>query len=79
MLSHLLEHKRAPHYTQLGDQLGVSIEEARVILRETAEAAPAGASWLSHDTDYVEAWGPFSNVPTHVGISIGGDDGWFGL
>ena len=79
VLSHLIEHQRAPHYTELADQLGVSIEDARVTLRETAVAAPAGACWLSHDTDYVEAWGPFSNVPTHVNISIGDQDGWFGL
>jgi len=79
VLSHLLEHKRAPHYTELASRLGISIEDARVTLRETAVAAPAGACWLSHDTDYVEAWGPFSNVPTHVEISIGGQDGWFGL
>lgn len=79
VLSHFIEHKRAPHYTELADLLGISIEEARVALRETAEAAPAGACWLGHDTDYVEAWGPYSNVPTHVEISVGGEDGWFGL
>jgi hypothetical protein len=79
VLSYFVEQGRAPHYTELSGLLGVAIEDARVLLRETAAAAPAGACWLSHDTDYVEAWGPFSNVPTHVQISIGGKDGWFGL
>lgn len=79
VLSHFVETKRAPHYVELAETLGISIEEARVLQRDTAAAAPAAACWMSHDTDYIEAWGPFSNVPTHVEISIGGEDGWFGL
>lgn len=79
ILANLKDRRRAPHYTELADRLGIPIEDARVALRETAVAAPAGSCWLSHDTDYVEAWGPFSNVPTHVEISVGDQDGWFGL
>ncbi|WKZ81889.1 MAG: hypothetical protein QY307_07235 [Acidimicrobiia bacterium] len=79
ILDHMVTHRRAPHYTELAEVLGVPIEEARILQREAAEAAPAATCWMSHDTDYVEAWGPFSNVPTHVRISIDGDHGWFGL
>ncbi len=79
IVRHFVEQRRAPHYTELADLIGVSIEEARVLQREAAVAAPAGSCWMSHDTDYIEAWGPFSNVPTHVTISIDGEHGWFGL
>jgi hypothetical protein len=77
--AHFVEHRRAPHYIELAQLLGVSIEEARVLQRDAAAAAPAATCWLAHDTDYIEAWGPFSNVPTHVAISIDGEHGWFGL
>jgi hypothetical protein len=79
ILKNLVKHRRAPHYTELAELLGVSIEEARVLQRDAADAAPAAACWLSHDTDYIEAWGPFSNIPTHVQVSIDGEHGWFGL
>lgn len=74
-----MESGRAPHYVELAQILSVDIEEARVLQREAAAAAPASTCWLSRDTDYVEAWGPFSNVPTHVRIAVDGEDRWFGL
>ncbi|HET7483088.1 MAG TPA: hypothetical protein VFK89_09530 [Actinomycetota bacterium] len=64
---------------ELAGELGIDIEQARVLQREAAAAAPASTCWLSHDTDYVEAWGPFSNVPTHVRIAVEGEEKWFGL
>lgn len=79
ILSHLVAHGRAPHYVDLADMLGIPIEDARVAQREAAAAVPAAACWLSHDTDYVEEWAPFSNVPTHVRMSIDGRHGWHGL
>lgn len=79
IMSHFVEHGRAPHYVDLGYRLGIGIEEARVLQREAAAAAPASTCWLSHETDYVEAWGPFSNVPTHVRVAVDGEDKWFGL
>lgn len=81
ILRHFIEHGRAPHYVELADTLGIGIgiEEARALQREAAAAAPASSCWLSHDTDYIEAWGPFSNVPTHVRIAVDGEERWFGL
>ncbi len=79
ILRHFVNHGRAPHYVELAEILGVDIEAARTLQREAAAAAPASTCWLAHDTDYVEAWGPFSNVPTHVRISVEGTDRWFGL
>lgn len=79
ILRHFVEQGSAPHYVELAKKLGIGIEDARVLQREAAAAAPASTCWLSHDTDYVEAWGPFSNVPTHVRIAVDGQERWFGL
>lgn len=79
ILEHFIHEGRAPHYTELGGLLQLGPEEARKLQRETAAAAPAGTCWLSHDTDYIEAWGPFSNVPTHNLISVDGVQKWFGI
>ena len=40
ILSHFVEHGRAPHYSELAGALGVSIDEARHLQRDTAEAGP---------------------------------------
>ncbi len=76
---HFMDHGRAPHYTELGGALGITVEEARLLQRETAEHASqfVGGYWLSHDTDYVESWAPFSNIPTHHLISIDGKQQWY--
>jgi hypothetical protein len=78
VLEHFIEHGRAPHYTELAQILEISIDEARVLIRDTAVAAPIASCWLSHDTDYIESWAPFSNVPTHNKISVEGIQKWYG-
>ena len=78
VLEHFIEHGRAPHYVELAQGLGIEIDEARVIIRDTAAAAPIASCWLSHDTDYIESWAPFSNVPTHLKITVDGEHKWYG-
>jgi hypothetical protein len=80
ILLHFMEHGRGPHYVELADELDLPIDEARRILWETAEAGSktAGACWISHDTDYIESWAPFSNLPTHHLISVDGKQKWYG-
>ncbi len=78
VLEYFIEHGRAPHYVELADILDINIDEARVLARDTAAAAPIASSWLSHDTDYIESWAPFSNIPTHNKISIDGEQKWYG-
>ena len=77
VLEHFIEHGRAPHYVELAQLLDIRIDEARVLVRDAAAAALFG-SWLSHDTDYIESWAPFSNIPTHNNISIDGEQKWYG-
>jgi len=78
VLGFLVDHGRAPHYTELAKALGVEIEEARSLLRETADASPMSGCWLASDTDLVESWAPFSNIPTSVKISVDGKERWYG-
>ena len=54
------------------DTFGVSPGMAR------ADAAPAATCWLAHDTDHIESWAPFSNVPTHIRLSVDGISKWYG-
>ena len=78
VLEYFIEHGRAPHYVELANILDINIGEARVLVRDAAAAAPIASSWLSHDTDYIESWAPFSNIPTHNMISIDGEQKWYG-
>lgn len=78
VLGFIADNGRAPHYSELASALGVELEEARSLLHETADAAPVAGCWLAHDTDLVESWAPFSNIPTHVRISVDGEERWFG-
>ena len=78
ILEHFVAAGRAPHYTELADTLGIGLDTARELQRETAEAAPAATCWLAHDTDHIESWAPFSNVPTHFLLSVDGVQKWYG-
>ena len=76
VLNHFIKTGRAPHYTELAASLGLRPEEARQVQHKAANSAVA--CWFAKDTDYVESWAPFSNVPTHYLVTIGGDQKWYG-
>ncbi len=76
IVNHFLQQGRAPHYTELATQLGVSPDVARGLQSAAAEASPA--CWVDPETDYIASWAPFSNVPTQTRISIDGKQRWYG-
>ncbi len=76
VVEHFVTTGRAPHYTELAGTLGVSPEEARLVQHKAADASIA--CWFVKDTDYVESWAPFSNVPTHHLVTINGHQKWYG-
>ena len=76
VLGYFIQEGRAPHYTELGQILGQKPEEAKRIQHKAAESALA--CWFVKDTDYIESWAPFSNVPTHYLITIAGTRKWYG-
>ena len=76
VVEHFIRTGRAPHFTELAETLGLQPDEARAVQREAAEAADA--CWLVQDTDYIESWPPFSNVPTHYLVTVEGEQKWYG-
>ena len=73
---HFIATGRAPHYTELAPMLSVTLDEARDLQRQAAEASVG--CWISPDTDYVQSWAPFSNIPTHYSLTIDGRQKWYG-
>lgn len=78
ILEHFVTTGRAPHYTELADLLEIGVHEAREAQLAAVQASPIAGSWLAHDTDLIESWAPFSNVPTHYAISVDGLQKWYG-
>ncbi len=76
ILRQLVRTGRAPHHTELAQALGTAPDEAKELQRSAAEAA-AGC-WISPDTDYIQSWAPFSNIPTQYEVSVDGVQNWYG-
>ena len=74
---------QAPYYTELAQDLGVSVEDGRKNLHELLEApCPVYGSrrypgWLYPGTDYIASFAPFNNLPTQYRITIDGQQKWF--
>ena len=78
ILEHFVATGRAPHYGELADVLDIGMEEGREVQRAAVEASPIAGCWLARDTDHIESWAPFSNVPTQYLMSVGGVQKWYG-
>ncbi len=76
VVKHQIRTGRAPHFTELAETLGLQPDEARDVQREAANAAIA--CWIVQDTDYIESWAPFSNVPTQYLVTVEGEQKWYG-
>jgi hypothetical protein len=66
----------APHYTEIADELGISMEEGRNTLHDLFNSGIPG--WLFPETDLITSFAPFNNLPTQYRISIDGEQKWFG-
>ena len=76
IMKHMVETGRAPFYTEIARELGVSMEEGRKALHDLmASGQPA---WLFPNTDYISSFPPFSNIPTQYRVSIQGEQKWYG-
>ncbi|MEM7095514.1 MAG: hypothetical protein AAF567_21105 [Actinomycetota bacterium] len=66
---------QAPHYAELGPQLGIDVERAKAVLHELCALTPG---WMHPGTDWLASFPPFNVQPTQYRISIGERHGWFG-
>ena len=74
-MARMVQTGQAPHYTDLASELGVSMEEGKVILHDLIDTGiPA---WLHPGTDYIASFPPFNNLPTQYRITVGGEQKWF--
>ena len=76
VMQHFIDHGRAPHYTKLATMLGTELPLTKTLLHKAA--ALGVGCWMVRDTDLVESWAPFHNVPTHYEITIEGEQKWYG-
>ena len=76
ILRHLIRTGRAPHYTELAQILAVGPEAAKDLQREAAKSGVG--CWVVEDTDYIESWAPFYNVPTQYRVTVEGEQKWYG-
>ena len=77
ILSRLVAEGRAPHYTELAAELGLSPDEGRQALHDLDATGVPGV-WVRPGTDLVESCAPFSNIPTQYLISVDGQQKWYG-
>lgn len=75
ILEHLVKTGRAPHFTELATALEIVPDEARDVQQRAADAGVG--CWISHDTDYIASWAPFSNIPTQYLVTIEGKQKWY--
>lgn len=76
IMRHSVEHGVAPHYTTLAREMGVTPDEGRDLQKQAAKAGVG--CWISHDTDYIHSFAPFSNLPTQYRITVDGVEKWYG-
>ncbi len=76
ILEQLIQTARAPHHTELAIALGTTPDQAKE-LQQSATKAVAGC-WIAPETDYVQSWAPFSNIPTQYLVSVDGVEKWYG-
>jgi len=76
IMKHFIQTGRAPHFTKLAQILRVGPEEAKDLQREAAKFGVG--CWFVEDTDYIESWAPFYNVPTQHRVTVEGEQKWYG-
>jgi hypothetical protein len=75
IMRELVDTGRAPHYAELGSDLGLDVEAARQLLHEVMRAYPIG--WLHPDTEYIASFPPLNSLPTQYRVTVRGAQRWF--
>lgn len=77
ILEQMIATGKAPDHTQLSAELGVPPKEGQKLLRKLFSIL-GFPGWLEPKTDNIVSFAPFNNVPTNYGITIEGEQKWFG-
>jgi len=72
----MVETGKAPFYTEIAAELGVSVEEGRKALHDLFSEMIPG--WIYPKTDLITSFAPFNNLPTQYRLTIDGQQKWFG-
>jgi hypothetical protein len=72
----MVETGQAPHYTEIAEELGLSMEAGRQAVHKLFSAGVPG--WLFPNTSLIASFAPFNNLPTQYRITIDGHQKWFG-
>ena len=76
IMKRMVQTGQAPFYTEIANELRVSIEEGRKAMHDLfSEMIPA---WLFPKTDLITSFAPFNNLPTQYRITIDDEQKWFG-
>jgi hypothetical protein len=75
ILKMLVKTGRAPHYTDIAKELGVSMDEGRKVMHDLFATGVPG--WVYPNTDYIASFAPFNTMPTSFEITIEGQQKWF--
>ena len=77
VMSGFVKDGRAPHYTELAVEFGVSADAALELQREMLEEI-SGPHWADEGSGLIACFDPFSNIPTQYRISVDGEQKWYG-
>ncbi len=75
IMEYFVEHGRAPHFTEIGNEFGLSPDEGKRLLHELiGTGLPL---WVYPGTDLIASFAPFNNLPTQYRITVEGQQKWF--
>lgn len=74
VLSYMVEHGIAPHYTDLAIFLACSTEDGRQIIHEMLY--PLTPGWVHPGTDWIACVTPLASIPTQYRITVDGQQKW---
>lgn len=77
IMERMIETGKAPHFTEIASELGVSPAEGRKALHKLFSTT-GFPGWLYPKTDNIVSFAPFNNLPTHYHLTIDGEQKWFG-
>ncbi|MHB8575621.1 MAG: organomercurial lyase [Dehalococcoidia bacterium] len=75
ILEHFVRDGQAPHYLELGQELGLAPAPARQTLHDLMGLGLP--NYLYPGTDLIVGFAPFSNLPNQYRVSVAGSQRWY--